>query len=68
VKGTSVNGLIIESLTAETERVRADKDFTRAKKLLERDSSSNASPSDAVPDGGRLPLEPYQRRFAWSDQ
>ena len=27
VKGTSVNALIIESLTAEIERVRADKDF-----------------------------------------
>jgi hypothetical protein len=38
VKGTSVNALIIESLTAEIERVRADKDFTtRAKRLLERD-------------------------------
>ena len=38
VKGTSVNALIIESLTAEIERVRADKDFTaRARKLLERD-------------------------------
>jgi hypothetical protein len=38
VKGTSVNALIIESLTAEIERVRADKDFTsRARKLLDRD-------------------------------
>ena len=38
VKGTSVNALIIESLAAEIERVRADKDFTtRARKLLERD-------------------------------
>lgn len=38
VKGTSVNALIVESLAAEIERVRADKDFTkRARKLLERD-------------------------------
>ena len=38
VKGTSVNALIIESLAAEIERVRADKEFTsRARKLLQRD-------------------------------
>ncbi|GAC1532115.1 MAG: hypothetical protein NVS3B12_09280 [Acidimicrobiales bacterium] len=38
VKGTSVNQLIVDSLTAEINRVRADKDFTsRAKRLLERD-------------------------------
>jgi predicted DNA-binding protein len=38
VKGTSVNALIVESLAAEVERVRNDKDFTaRAKRLLERD-------------------------------
>lgn len=38
VKGTSVNALIVESLAAEIERVRANKDFTaRARKLLERD-------------------------------
>jgi len=38
VKGTSVNTLIVDSLAAEIERVRADKDFTkRARKLLERD-------------------------------
>jgi predicted transcriptional regulator len=38
VKGTSVNALIIESLTAEIERVRADQDFTsRARELLKRD-------------------------------
>jgi glutamate-1-semialdehyde aminotransferase len=38
VKGTSVNALIVESLSAEIARVRADKDFTsRAKRLLERD-------------------------------
>lgn len=38
VRGTSINALIIESLAAEIERVRKDKDFTsRAKKLLERD-------------------------------
>ena len=38
VQGTSVNQLIIDSLTNEIERVRADEDFTsRAKRLLERD-------------------------------
>lgn len=38
VKGTSINTLIVESLAAEIERVRADKEFTkRARKLLERD-------------------------------
>jgi glutamate-1-semialdehyde aminotransferase len=38
VKGTSINDVIVESLVAEIERVRADKDFTaRARKLLERD-------------------------------
>lgn len=38
VKGTSVNALIVESLAAEIQRVRADEDFTaRARKLLERD-------------------------------
>lgn len=38
VRGTSVNSVIVDALTAEVERVRADKDFTaRAKKLLERD-------------------------------
>lgn len=38
VKGTSVNALIVESLAAEIERVRADDDFTkRARTLLERD-------------------------------
>jgi len=38
VKGTSVNALIIDSLAAEIERVRADKDFTsRARALLKRD-------------------------------
>ena len=38
VKGTSVNQLIVDSLSAEIDRVRADKDFTqRAKRLLERD-------------------------------
>lgn len=38
VRGTSVNALIVESLTTEIERVRADQDFTdRARKLLERD-------------------------------
>jgi predicted DNA-binding protein len=38
VKGTSLNALVIDSLTAEIERVRADEDFTaRAARLLERD-------------------------------
>ena len=38
VKGTSVNQLIVDSLAAEIDRVRADKDFTaQAKRLLERD-------------------------------
>jgi hypothetical protein len=38
VRGTSVNQLIIDSLSAEIDRVRADKDFTaRARRLLERD-------------------------------
>lgn len=38
VRGDSVNQLIIDSLAAEIERVRADDDFTaRAKQLLERD-------------------------------
>jgi hypothetical protein len=38
VNGTSVNGLIIESLTAEIARVRTDKEFTtRLSKILERD-------------------------------
>lgn len=38
VRGTSINAVIVESLKAEIERVRADKDFTvRAKRLLDRD-------------------------------
>ena len=38
VQGTSVNALIIESLQAEIDRVRADKEFTqRARTLLQRD-------------------------------
>jgi predicted transcriptional regulator len=38
VTGTSLNALIVESLAAEVERVRADKDFTsRARALLKRD-------------------------------
>jgi len=38
VQGTSVNALIVDSLAAEIERVRADKDFTaRAKALIARD-------------------------------
>ena len=38
VQGTSVNQLIVDSLAAEIDRVRADEDFTqRAKRLIERD-------------------------------
>ncbi len=38
VRGTSVNALIVDSLSAEVTRVRSDKDFVaRARKLLERD-------------------------------
>ena len=38
VQGTSLNHLIVDSLAAAIDRVRADKDFTtRAKRLLERD-------------------------------
>ena len=38
VQGTSMNQLIVDSLSAEIDRVRADKAFTqRAKRLLERD-------------------------------
>jgi hypothetical protein len=38
VRGTSVNALIVDSLSAEIERVRSDRDFTdRAKRLLKRD-------------------------------
>ena len=38
VKGTSVNALIIDSLSAEIQRVRDDEDFTlRARELLKRD-------------------------------
>jgi hypothetical protein len=39
VQGTSLNGLIIDSLANEVERVRNDADFTkRAKALLTRDA------------------------------
>lgn len=38
VQGTSVNQLIVDSLTKEIERIRADDEFTsRAKRLIERD-------------------------------
>jgi predicted transcriptional regulator len=38
VRGTSINTVIIDSLRAEIERVRSDKDFTdRARRLLKRD-------------------------------
>ncbi|MDA8359952.1 MAG: toxin-antitoxin system HicB family antitoxin [Actinomycetota bacterium] len=37
-RGTSVNALIVDSLSADVARVREDKDFVaRARKLLERD-------------------------------
>ena len=38
VRGSSVNQLVVDSLRAEIERVRADEDFTaRARRLIERD-------------------------------
>ena len=38
VQGSSVNQLMIDSLRAEIDRVRAEEDFTvRAKRLLKRD-------------------------------
>lgn len=38
VEGISLNQLIVDSLSAEIERVRSDRDFTeRARRLLERD-------------------------------
>jgi predicted transcriptional regulator len=38
VRGTSVNQLIVESLTAEIERVGSEESFTaRARELIERD-------------------------------
>jgi hypothetical protein len=38
VRGVSLNALVVDSLRAEIERVRADKNFTsRARKLLARD-------------------------------
>ena len=38
VKGTSLNALIVDSLSSEIDRVRGDEDFTaRARKMLERD-------------------------------
>ena len=38
IQGSSMNQLIVESLRAEIDRVRADDDFTaRAKRLIERD-------------------------------
>ena len=38
VRETSVNALIVDSLAAEIDKVRADNHFTaRARKLLERD-------------------------------
>ena len=38
IQDTSMNQLIIDSLTKEIDRVRADDDFTnRARRLLERD-------------------------------
>ena len=38
VQGTSLNTLIVDSLAAEVERVRADRVFTKkARQLIERD-------------------------------
>ncbi|MCB1006800.1 MAG: hypothetical protein KDB35_21645 [Acidimicrobiales bacterium] len=38
VQGTSLNALIVDSLTSEIDRIRNDKDFTsRARELLKRD-------------------------------
>lgn len=38
IQGTSVNQLIVDSLTREIDRVRADDDFaSRAKRLIKRD-------------------------------
>ena len=38
VRGTSLNQLIVDALTAEIERIRTDDDFTdRARRLIERD-------------------------------
>jgi len=38
VRGTSVNSVIIDALTAAIDRVRTEEDFTsRAQRLLERD-------------------------------
>lgn len=38
IRGSSVNALIIDSLVAEIERIRADQGFTdTARRLLERD-------------------------------
>ncbi len=38
VRGSSVNQLVVDSLRAEIQRVRADEDFTaRARRLIERD-------------------------------
>lgn len=38
VRGTSVNALVVDSLSAEIERVKHDADFTeRAHRLLSRD-------------------------------
>jgi hypothetical protein len=38
VQGTSLNQLIVDSLAAAIDEVRADRDFTaRARRLLERD-------------------------------
>lgn len=38
MKGTSLNSLIVDSLAAEVDRVRSDREFTtRAKQLLDRD-------------------------------
>ena len=61
VRGDSVNQLIIDSLAAEIERVRADDDFTaHAKKLLERDREildrlAKSPDTSASPSSGSSP-------------
>lgn len=58
VQGTSVNALIIESLTAEIDRVRADEEFTtRAARCSSGIvSCSSAWPSDPLSQPRRVPL------------
>ena len=68
-----MNAPIVESLAAEIERVRADKDFTLPGlggcSSVTR-SCSTASPGDPVPQPGRLawnhPLPDGNKRAAWA--